>query len=102
MLNRPTGKRLSFDLFILSLVSQHGVSEHRARRLYGAGNDPTSVAIGDLDGDGDADLAVANSFSDDVSVLLNSGDGTFAADVIYGVGLYPYSVAIGDLDGDDV
>ncbi|MCH7841105.1 MAG: FG-GAP repeat protein, partial [Planctomycetes bacterium] len=37
--------------------------------LYGAGDRPRSVAIGDLDGDGDADLAVAN-FSDNVSVLL--------------------------------
>ncbi len=58
------------------------------------------MAIGDLDGDHDADLAVANAFSQDVSVLLNNGDGTFAADVTYGAGLGPRSVAIGDLDGD--
>ncbi len=39
--------------------------------LYGAGDEPVSVAIGDLDGDGDADLAVTNTFDDNVSVLLN-------------------------------
>ena len=67
---------------------------------YGAGDEPTSVAIGDLDGDGDPDLAVANGDSDDISVLLNAGDGTFVTDVTYGAGDYPRSVAIGDLDGD--
>ncbi|MHC4211372.1 MAG: right-handed parallel beta-helix repeat-containing protein, partial [Planctomycetota bacterium] len=45
------------------------------------------------------DLAVANHLGNDVSVLLNQGDGTFAAAVAYAAGAYPYSVAIGDLDG---
>ena len=35
------------------------------------------MSIGDLDGDGAPDLAVANQ-GDDVSVLLGAGDGTFA------------------------
>ena len=39
---------------------------------YGAGGLPNAVAIGDLDGDTDADLAVANFASDDLSVLLNT------------------------------
>jgi hypothetical protein len=38
---------------------------------YPAGERPTSVAIGDLDGDQVPDLAVANSGSDNVPVLLN-------------------------------
>ncbi len=67
---------------------------------YDAGDSPSSVAIGDLDGVNGPDLAVANQFSgDDVSVLLNQGDGTFAAAVVYAAGDSPSSVAIGDLDG---
>jgi ankyrin repeat protein len=46
------------------------------------------------------DLAVANAYSDNVSILLNNGDGTFAAKVDYGTGNGPYSVFSSDLDGD--
>jgi len=47
---------------------------------YSAGSKPISVAIGELNGDGSLDLAVANS---GVSVLLGSGDGTFQAAARY-------------------
>jgi hypothetical protein len=67
---------------------------------YPSGDGPTSVAIGDLDNDGDDDLAVTNEHSDDVSVLLNYGDGTFAPAVSYAAGDGSSSVAIGDLDDD--
>jgi hypothetical protein len=58
------------------------------------------VAVGDLRGDGKPDLAVANYGGDDVSVLANNGDGTFAAQANYGVGIEPISVAVSDFDGD--
>lgn len=62
---------------------------------------PYSVAISDLGGDSDNDLAVANGGIASVSVLLNNGDGSFAPHVAYAVGPAPTSVAAGDLDGDD-
>jgi hypothetical protein len=46
------------------------------------------------------DLAVANNNSDNVSVLLNNGNGTFATKVDYGAGDTPRSVFSSDLDGD--
>ena len=65
-----------------------------------AGDGPQSVAVGDFNGDGKADLAVANSTADNVSVLLGNGNGTFQAAVNYGAGSDPYSVAVGDFNGD--
>ncbi len=67
---------------------------------YAAGDNPRSVFIADLDGDGDNDLAVANEVSDNVSVLLNNGDGTFAPNVDYDAGDQPRSVFSADLDRD--
>nr|WP_284731537.1 FG-GAP-like repeat-containing protein [Planktothrix agardhii] len=44
-----------------------------ARKVeFRTGSDPQSVSIGDINGDGLPDLAVANSFSDTVSILLNT------------------------------
>ncbi|MHC4274630.1 MAG: hypothetical protein ACYSUR_13315, partial [Planctomycetota bacterium] len=68
---------------------------------YAAGDHPLFVAIGDLDGANGPDLAVANVVGDDVSVLLNQGNGTFADAMAYGAGNSPISVAIDDLDGAD-
>ena len=66
------------------------------------GSEPYSVAVGDLDGDGTSDLAVANHGSNDVSVLLGDGAGGFSAPPgsPVSVGSEPYSAAVGDLDGD--
>ena len=67
---------------------------------------PTSVAIGDLDGNGKPDLAVVNSLINRVSVFRNTStsgsivSSSFAAKVDFITGVEPFSVAIGDLDVD--
>ncbi|MEN8719160.1 MAG: VCBS repeat-containing protein, partial [Oceanococcaceae bacterium] len=68
------------------------------------GATPVSVTTGDLNGDGNLDLAVANnsSGSNSVSILLGDGSGGFGAATNYGVGDNPNSVSIGDLNGDGV
>ncbi len=67
---------------------------------YGAGLAPISVAVGDFNGDGKPDLAVANIQSDNVSVLIGSGGGTFETAVNYGTGSGPQAVVAGDFNGD--
>jgi VCBS repeat protein/FG-GAP repeat protein len=67
---------------------------------YAAGSNPHSVAVGDFNGDGKLDLALANSGSNNVSVLLGNGEGTFQAAVNYSAGTTPSYVAVGDFNGD--
>ena len=57
-------------------------------------------ALGDLNGDGKPDLAVANYGGNTISLLAGNGDGTFITPTTRTVGTGPYSVAIGDLNGD--
>ena len=67
---------------------------------YAAGDSPWSIFAADLNGDGHIDLATANAYSANLSVLLNQGDGTFTPHVTYSVGEDPWAVFGGDLDGD--
>ena len=65
-----------------------------------AGDDPDRVVAADLNGDGVPDLAVAKHASNDVSILLGVGDGTFGATTSISVGLRPTDLAAADLDGN--
>lgn len=59
------------------------------------------IAVGDLDADGDVDIATSHvSPEDSVNILLNDGDGIFAKAVSWPVGVYPQSLAIADFDED--
>lgn len=80
----------------------------RAPTYWDAGNQPRSVAIGDLDGDGRADLAVVNrevsgGFSSGaLTVLAGAGDGTFGTPHTIPLDGIGESVAAADLDGDTI
>jgi hypothetical protein len=67
---------------------------------YAAGDGPVSVAIGDLNGDGNPDLATANLYTGTFSVLLGRADGTFGPKRDHRTGADPRAVAIRDLNGD--
>ena len=69
------------------------------KRLLGLGDRP--VAVGDLNGDGIPDLALADH-GGAVGVLLGKGDGSFGAMREYPVRRRPNAVAIGDVNGDRV
>jgi hypothetical protein len=67
---------------------------------FPTGSFPASVAVGDFNGDQDPDLAVANEFSNNVSVLLGSTGGSFTAAPSVPTGGFPASVAVGDFNHD--
>lgn len=74
-----------------------GDGSFQTARAYRTAWDPSAVAVGDVNGDGKPDLASANA--DDVSVLINRGDGRFLKSVQYAA-RQPRDIAIGDLNGD--
>src|SRR6185369_2682810 len=67
---------------------------------FTVGTGPVSVAVGDFNGDGKLDLAVANQTTNNVSVLLGNGAGSFGAATNFAVGTLPTPVAVGDFNGD--
>ena len=67
---------------------------------YPTGVAPQSVTSADFSGDGKADLAVADSWADTVSVLRGNGDGTFAAKVDFTTADSPVAITAGDFNGD--
>ena len=60
---------------------------------------PTRLAVGDVNGDGHADLLVTVSGSDAVNVLLGDGKGGFAVSS-FATGLGPTGIALGDVNKD--
>jgi Bacterial Ig-like domain (group 3)/MBG domain (YGX type)/FG-GAP-like repeat len=75
-----------------------------AKPQIGTGVGPTGVAIADFNGDGNLDMAVANSnnASNTVTILLGHGDGTFtsAGNISTGFGAGAYWVTAGDFNND--
>jgi FG-GAP-like repeat len=78
----------------------NGDGTFQAARSFPVGLNAFAVAVGDFNGDGKRDLAVANFSSNNVSVLLGNGDGTFQAAQNFATGSLPQSVAVGDFNGD--
>ena len=64
---------------------------------------PYSVALGDLNGDGKQDLAVASNGCNgtgNTSILLGDGAGNFGGPITFATGNSSRSVAVGDFNGD--
>ena len=84
------------------MLFRSGDGTFRAARNFAVGIQPLCVAVGDFNGDGLPDLAVANSNSHNVAVLLGNGDGTFQGARSFGADSRSVSVAVGEFNGDGV
>jgi len=70
----------------VSVLLGNGDGTFRTHVDYATGTGPSSIAVGDFNGDNRLDLAVAAHPANVVSVLLGRGDGTFQPHVDYATG----------------
>lgn len=98
----------------VSILLNNGNGKFQAHVDYPVESSPVAIAVGDFNGDGKLDLAVANfcgtvqnptdceyhNAGGTVSILLGNGDGTFQPQVVYATNDYPNWIAVGDFNGD--
>src|SRR5262249_50315666 len=86
-----------FDPGSVQVLLGKGDGTFQAAHKYPVGSHPYSVAVGDFNGDGVADLAAVDGSG--VSILLGNGDGSFQAAHSYAAGSGG-SLVVADFNGD--
>ncbi|PYV00917.1 MAG: hypothetical protein DMG26_14635, partial [Acidobacteria bacterium] len=71
-----------------------------SRKDSPAGNSPSGLAVGDFNGDGKTDVAIAETYAFSLLVLLGNGDGTFPKSTTVPVSFHPTLVVAGDFNHD--
>ena len=93
----PTGSNVS-------ILLGNGDGTFGPLHAFGVGWQALSVATGDFNGDGKADLAVTNgnygTTYQTVSILLGNGDGTFAPQMTFSTDSIALSIGAADFNGD--
>jgi hypothetical protein len=88
------------DAPTVQILLGSGDGTFRAWAEVAAGPYPFKVALGDVDGDGNLDVAAVDPDSNSVLIALNAGDGTFGPATSLRTGSTPLGIGAGDLDGD--
>ncbi len=84
-----------------SVLLNNGNGTFAATVNYPAGPTPRAVALGDLDADGDIDVAIADSsLNAALNILLNGGNGTFGAPIPFGANKNAWRIDLADIDAD--
>ena len=70
-------------------------------RIINVGQLTGTALVYDFNGDGNQDIATASTYSDNISILLGNGDGSFAPPLQYWTGdIWPFGIVLTDFNGD--
>jgi FG-GAP-like repeat/Thrombospondin type 3 repeat len=86
----------------IRILSGTGTGGFIVSSSYNVDSSPVALGVGDLDGDGIQDIAVACNASGRVLVLRGMGAGAFESPRPTPVGANPVSLVVADLTGDEV
>jgi len=101
VVHRRGDSKPDLDALTVLLGRGNGVFVAAPQSPWNIGTSPTAIAIGDFDGDGIGDIAIASMGSNNVTVLLGSRSELRRANTSqYAVGQAPTAIALGDLNGD--
>jgi hypothetical protein len=92
----------NFNTGTASVLLGNGDGTFQAARNFNTGVSPTSLAVGDFNGDGRSDFAVSNLISGSLSVFSNSNGGNFSTSTISLGANNAGPVAAGDFNGDGI
>ncbi|MEP1306555.1 MAG: FG-GAP-like repeat-containing protein [Balneola sp.] len=105
-LDMVTGNRNDNDMSVHRNTSSVGSISFASKVDFTTAGNPAFAAIGDVDGDGKAEVLIANSGSSSISVYHNTASSgsitssSFASKVDFSVGSSPTGIVVVDLDGD--
>jgi hypothetical protein len=91
---------LAFIMSVPPALASCSAASFRATSSFPVGDGPEAVAVGDFNADGHPDLAVANSNTDNVSILLGTVSGSFTAGAPLTAGDDPTDVITADFNRD--
>jgi Bacterial Ig-like domain (group 3)/FG-GAP-like repeat len=90
--------------YSITILLGNGDGTFTNKGSVAAGGAFQAFAVGDFNGDGIPDLAVANTAADIVAILLGNGDGTFTPSTAATspTGSNPVAIAVADFNGDGI
>src|SRR5947208_830438 len=97
---RPIRRRSPASRLSVEVLEDRCLPSFLGPASYAVGTNPQAVLTADFNGDSRLDIAVVNSSSSSVSVLLGNAGGTFQAAQNSAAGAYPQSLAAGDFNAD--